>query len=93
MNEQNSFSECLDLIARVLIRCFIGGVILLSIWFFAYLAAAPSIYHLHARWFSTLTREELDIIMYCVMATAKVFIIFVFLIPYVCLRLVLRKKS
>jgi len=92
MNEQSSHQECLETTARVLIRCFLGGAILLLIWFIAYVGARDWMYLLHTRWFS-ITREQFALINYCGMAATKIFIIVAFLIPYVCLRLILRKKS
>ncbi len=90
MQENNQ--EFFETIARVLIRCFWGGVLLLLIWFFAYLAAADRLYALNARWFG-VSRQEFDVIHYCGMAAMKIAVILLFLIPYVCLRIVLRKTA
>lgn len=92
MSEQNSHRECFETAARVLFRCVVGGVIFLLIWFVAYVAAGDQMYRLQARWFH-ITRGQFELVNYCGIAAVKLFVILVFLIPYVCLRLVLRKKS
>jgi hypothetical protein len=91
MNEQSDHQECLETTARVLIRCFLGGAIFLLIWFIAYVVARDWMYLMQTRWFS-ITREHFALVQYCGMAATKLFIIVAFLIPYACLRLVLRKK-
>lgn len=91
MNEQNSCRDGLEMAAQVLIRCFIGGVILLLVWFFVFLMAADWLYAVNAKWFS-VTREQFVLVNYCGIAAVKLFVYVVFLIPYVCVRLVLRKN-
>lgn len=92
MNKQNNHRESLETVARVLIRCFLGGAIFVLIWFIAFVAAGDRMYLLHTRWFG-ITREHFELVQYCAMAAAKIFIFIAFLVPYVALRLVLRKKS
>jgi hypothetical protein len=92
MNDQNSHRECLEVTAGVLIRCFVGGVIFLLIWFLAFVAAQDWMYRMHTQWFS-ITREHFALAHYCLMGATKLFIVVAFLIPYVCLRLVLKKKA
>jgi len=92
VNEQSSHEECLETTARVLIRCFLGGAIFLLIWFIGYVVAGDWAYLQSTRWFS-ITREHFVLVQFCGIAATKIFIIVAFLIPYVCLRLVLRKRS
>jgi hypothetical protein len=91
MNEQNGRANGLELTAQVLIRCFLGGLILLMIWFGFLLFAADWLYAMNVRWFS-ITREQFILVNYCGMAAVKLFVYVVFLIPYICVRLVLRKN-
>ena len=91
MNEQNDSKSCLEMAAQVLIRCFIGGVILLLVWFLAFLVAGDWLYAVNAKWFS-VTREQFVLVNYCGIAAVKLFVYVVFLIPYICVRLVLRKN-
>ena len=91
MNEQNGSQSDFEMAAQVLIRCFIGGVILLLVWFFAFLVAVDWLYALNAKWFS-ITREQFVLVNFCGIAAVKLFVYLVFLIPYICVRLVLRKN-
>jgi hypothetical protein len=84
--------ENLDILARVLIRCFIGGVLFLLIWFVSFTFAGDCIYGLHSRWFP-IPRPVFDAIHYAGMAFAKILLIFLFLLPYIAIRLVEKKKS
>ena len=91
MNEQNDYKCCLEMVAKVLIRCFIGGAILLMVWSFAILMAADWLYAVNTKWFS-ITREQFVLVNYCGIAAVKLFVYLVFLIPYISVRLVLRKN-
>lgn len=89
MNDQTSHRECLETIAQLLIRCFLGGVIFLLIWFAAFVFAENWMYLVHTRWFN-ITHEHFALVHYCGMAATKIVITVGFLIPYICLRMVLR---
>lgn len=91
MNEHDSNRELLEMTAQVLLRCFVGGVILLMTWFMVYLLATDWLYAINARWFS-VTREQFVLVNFSGIAAAKIFIYLVFLIPYVSVRLVLMKN-
>ncbi|MFA6243056.1 MAG: DUF6868 family protein [Candidatus Hydrogenedentales bacterium] len=91
MNEHSSHQESLETLARVLIRCFLGGAIFLLIWFISCVVARDSIYLLQSRWFG-ITREHFELVNYCGIAATKILIIVAFLIPYVSLRLVLKNR-
>lgn len=91
MNEHNGCRDCLDLTAQVLIRCFVGGFMLLLIWSGAVILAPDWLYAINSRWFS-ITREQFVLVNYCGIAATKLFVYLVFLIPYICLRLVLRRN-
>ena len=92
MNEQGRVHESLEITARLLIRCFLGGVVFVLLWFVAYVLAGNWIYLVHSRWFS-ITHEHFALIHYCGMAATKILITIGFLIPYIGLRMTLRKKS
>jgi hypothetical protein len=91
MNEQNSHLECLETTAQVLVRCLVGGIILLLVWFVAFLAATDWMYAMNARWFS-ITRDQFVMVNFCGIAALKIFVYVVFLVPYISVRLVLRKN-
>jgi hypothetical protein len=91
MNEHNSCRDCLELTAQVLLRCFVGGLILLIVWWLAFIYATDWLYAVNTKWFP-VTREQFVLINYCGIAAAKIFVYLVFLIPYICVRMVIRKN-
>ncbi len=85
------FQECLDATAGILIRCFLGGMALLIIWFAGYAAAGDWIYQVHTRWFQ-IPRQTFDAIHYTGMAVTKIAIILFFLLPWIAIQLISGKK-
>ena len=90
MNENNSCHDGMEIAAQVLIRCFAGGVILLLIWFMAFLFGTDWLYAVNTRWFS-ISREQFILVNYCGIAAVKLIVYVFFLIPYISVRLVQRK--
>jgi len=84
------FPECMDAAAGILIRCFLGGALLLFVWFAAYAAAGDWIYQIHSRWFQ-IPRQTFDAIHYAGMALTKIAIVLFFLLPWIAVRLVSRR--
>ena len=81
----------LERLAGILIRSFFLAIVLLLFWFFLYvLGGGGWSYSLNSPW-STLTRHDFDMLNYCAMAFVKMCAILFFLIPYLAIRLVLRK--
>lgn len=81
------FQENLDVIAGILIRCFVGGMALLLIWFAWYVFGSDWVYQVHSRWFQ-LPRQTFDAIHYAGMAITKIAIILFFLLPWIAIKLV-----
>lgn len=81
-----------DTLSKVLLRCWIFGFILLLFWFEVYLLAGEAIYHLHRGIFG-LSKHELDVIIYCGIGLTKIIVILFFFIPWLGIRLVLRKAK
>jgi hypothetical protein len=92
MADSPDINDLLEAAAKVLLRCFVLGVLLLLLWFGAYLLAGDVIYTLHGKMFG-LTKHELDLIHYCGMAFVKGCVILFFLFPWVAIRLVLSKRK
>jgi hypothetical protein len=93
MSDRETFSAAdLDILARILIRCFIGGVLLLMVWFVSFTFAGDCIYGLHSRWFP-IPRPVFDAIHYAGMAFFKILLILFFLFPYIAIRLVAKKMT
>ena len=91
-NTGSTFQDKLDILARLLIRCFIGGILLLMIWFISFTFCDGWIYGLHSKWF-LIPRQTFDAIHYAGMAFIKILLIVLFLLPYIAIRLVLKKKG
>jgi len=66
--------------------CAIGNLALLLAWFAVFVLAHDAMLSWHGRWFR-LSRETFDAIHYAGMATYKILIWLLFIIPYLVLRL------
>jgi len=91
-NSQMDFQNHMDVIAAMLIRCFLGGMVLLMVWFAWFAIAGDWIYQVHSRWFQ-IPRQSFDAIHYAGMAVTKIAIIVFFLLPWIAIKLLLRKKE
>lgn len=84
-SSQEDFQKNLDGVAGILIRCFLGGMALLIVWFAGFAAAGDWIYQMHTRWFQ-IPRQTFDTIHYAGMAFTKIEIILFFLLPWIAIR-------
>ena len=64
MSESTDVTDLLDALAKVLLRCFVLGFLLLLIWFGVFVLAGDVIYNLHGKMFG-LSPHELNLIHYC----------------------------
>lgn len=90
----NNTQECntqLEIIARILIRCFWMGIAVVSLWFLFFLFDREWIFRFHSSMFA-ITKPQFDLMMYAGLMFTKVFVFVVFLFPYLAIRLVLRVK-
>ena len=92
MTESNNVNELFDTLAKILLRCFVMGYVLLLVWFIVSFFGGGLIYGIGGKLFG-LTPHEVDLINYCGMAFVKCAVILFFLIPYIAIRLVLRKRT
>jgi len=92
MTELKNGNELFDMLAKVLLRCFVLGYLLLLLWFVVYLVAGNLLYSTFGKLFG-LTPHEADMIHYSGMVAVKCAVILFFLFPYVAIRLVLRKRT
>jgi len=83
--------DFLDTIAKILLRCWLFGFLLLLVWFGIYMLASDVIYRLHGTMFG-LSGHDLNVIHYCGMAFAKLVVILLFFFPWLAIRLVLKKR-
>ena len=88
-DEQNNL---LDVVAGILLRCFILSFCLLLLWFVLYLLAADWAYSIHSRWFE-IDRHNFDLMNYYGMGILKIAAFLFFLFPFVSIKLILRKKK
>ncbi len=91
MNDLINVNEKLEIIGQVLIRCFIIAMIMLLYWWGALTFMGDLTYSVHSRMFP-ISREQFDIIHYSGMLIFKAVIFVIFLIPYISMKLVIRKR-
>ena len=87
----DSTKELLETTKDVLLRCWIFGFVLLFIWLGATLLMGNLIHDLHGSMFG-LTKHELDLIFYCLTGILKLIVIACFFIPWLSIKLVLKKS-
>jgi hypothetical protein len=86
------FQKSMDAVAGILIRCFLGGMALLVVWFAMFAFAGDWIYQVHSRWFQ-IPRQTFDAIHYTGMAVTKIAVILFFLLPWLAVKLTSGKKA
>lgn len=89
---QESTRNVFDTLAKILLRCWIISFVLLVIWYGAALLLGEIIHKVHGPMFG-ITRHELDVIFYCGMGILKIFVLVFFFIPWLSMRLVLKKAQ
>ena len=87
----DSTRELFETTKDVLLRCWIFGFVLLIISLGATLLTGNLIHDLHGSMFG-LTNHELDLIFYCLMGILKLIVIACFFIPWLSIKLVLKKS-
>jgi hypothetical protein len=85
-------TELFDTLAKVLLRCGIFGYLLLLLSVGLILIAGDPIYRLNGSLFG-LSKHELELIIYECIVLMKVIVLLFFLIPWLAIRLVLRKAG
>lgn len=90
MNENTR--ELLQAVEKVLLRCFLGSFVILFIWLLATLFMRDLIHSLHGDMFG-LTAHELDLIFYCGMGLMKLAAFSLFLLPWLSIKMVLKKVA
>lgn len=88
----NSFNGAitLDYVAEILIRCFWYSIALLILSLLVFLVAGDAAFRIHSVMFG-ITKHEFALMYYYGMAFLKIIIFIFFLIPYVAIRVVLKK--
>ena len=92
MLKQIQTTDMLDAVAKILLRCWIFGFILLLFWWVAITLAGDFTLGVHGDIFD-LTRSQLNVIHYCGILLTKLAVGMFFFIPWVSIRLVLKKRT
>ena len=88
----DSTRDFFDTLAKVLIRCWFYGTLLLLFSFVAFMFTGEIIDDIHGEMFG-LTPHELDLIIFCGLGLHKLVLNLFFLFPWIAIRLVLRKAK
>ena len=86
MSDSNSVDQFYSTLARVLLRCWIFGLILLVLSVGVIQIGGGMIYGLNERMFG-LARHELEIIIFSLIALIKSLVLVFFFIPWLAIRL------
>jgi len=92
MSEPTQITELFTTLAKVLLRCWIFGFLLLLLWFGMFMLAREQVYAMQGAMFE-LSRHELDVIFYCGMGLIKLAVLLFFLFPWLAIRLVLSRRA
>jgi Family of unknown function (DUF6868) len=87
-----TIDEVIEVTAQVLIRCTAIGIIVLLIWWGALELFGDLAYNVHSRT-APMSRAQFDIIHYVGMLLTKSAVSLFFFIPYIAIRLVIRKRK
>ena len=79
-------------LATILLRSFLFGLAFLLLWFLLYLIAPGWMFEMNARWFN-IGKRDFDLINYFGMGFVKISIFLFFLLPYLAIRSMSRKKQ
>ena len=90
MNGSSDINGLLEALSKVLIRCFIIGILLMLFWACLFMVGADFAYGIHSKWFD-ISRQQFHLICYGGMGIVKIIILTFFLLPYISIRMVLAK--
>jgi hypothetical protein len=88
----DSIRDLLGTLAQILLRCWLISFVLAMFSFVVFTLAGDIIDEMHGKMFG-LSSHELDLIIYCGLGLFKLFVFIFFLIPWLAIRLVLRKEK
>ena len=91
MSETNTARDFYEMTAKVLIRGFIIGAVLMLVWFGMIAGLGKWAHSVHSIWFD-ITWREFQVMNYAGMGLFKLALHAFFLIPWIAIQLVLRKK-
>jgi len=92
MSNTDTVDEAIEVIAHVLVRCTVMGVIVLLIWWGALELFGDLAYSVHAK-IAPMSRQQFDIIHYVGILMTKAAVSLLFFFPYIAIRLVIKKRK
>jgi len=92
MSEPTSLDDILNIATSILIRCFVMGLAGLTLWLVTVATVSNWAYNVH-RAFIPITRAQFNVVHYTGMVAFKTFIFSIFLLPYIAIKLVQKKRS
>ena len=92
MPKQMQTTDLLEAIAKILLRCWILGFIVLLFWWGAITLAGDLVLGVHGDMFD-LTRPQLNVIHYCGVLLTKLVVVLFFFIPWLSIRMVLKRLT
>ena len=92
MDNSSNANEMLEAIEPVLIRCFVIGVFVLLFWFSTLWLAGDLAHSIHSK-IVLISQQQFNAIHYAGMLMFKMAIFVLFLLPYIAIRLVIRKRG
>jgi hypothetical protein len=91
MSDRHESTELLNVVGKILLRCFLLGYLLLLVWFACFLWAPGLVYKVSQPF--DLTSHEINVINYCGLVFVKSCVLIFFLLPWISIRLVLRNRA
>jgi len=91
MKHSSTVDDALEVMAQILIRCTVIGIIVLLIWWGVLELAGDFAYRVHAS-VAPMSRPQFEIIHYGGMLITKAGVSLLFFFPYIAIRLVIRKR-
>lgn len=91
MNVNENTKEYLEVIARVLMKAFIAGIIILGIWVIYSIFGSDAGFKIHEEMFG-VSVDNIMIINYLCLGLFKIFLFSVFLLPYIGIRWAIKCK-
>ena len=82
----------LQTMASILLRSFLFGLAFLLLWFLLYVVAPGWMFNMNARWFN-IDKRDFELINYFGMGFLKISVLLFFLIPYLAIRSIIRKRG
>ena len=84
--------EVLEVTSQILIRCTVMGVVVLLIWWGVLALFGDLAYGVHSK-MVPMTRQQFDIIHYAGILLTKAAVSLLFLLPFIAIRLVIKKRQ